>query len=182
MMYSAGAWKWLYGIFAVPHPSSPSDLRQLQGLLDSDPSLARIFARARFLVMDEADRLLEPGFGEELRPILSALPDATSGGRQTLLFSATMTKSLIKLQSASMKDAFVHTAYEGLKTAERLKEQYLFIPAKVKEVYLAHLLGQLQEHKVRSAIIFASTCKGCHLLSLVLEELGLRCASLHSGE
>ncbi len=34
---------------------------------------------------------------------------------------------------------------------------------------------------VRSAIIFCSTCKGCALLSLVLEELGLACAALHSG-
>lgn len=73
-------------------------------------------------------------------------------------------------------------AYEGLKTADKLKEEYLFIPAKVKEVYLAHLLSMLKEVKVRSAIIFASTCKGCHLLSLVLGELGLPCASLHSGE
>ncbi|KAG1669053.1 hypothetical protein FOA52_003971 [Chlamydomonas sp. UWO 241] len=120
----------------------------------------------------------------ELTTILSALP---STGRQTLLFSATMTKSLIKLQ-----------AYEGLKTAENLKEQYLFVPSKVKEVYLAHVLEQLAEHKVkevylahvleklaehkvRSAIIFTSTCKGCHLLSLILEQLGLKCAALHSG-
>ena len=94
--------------------------------MDADPSLSKAFAHARFLVMDEADRLLEPGFADELRPILSALPQSESqgsnSGRQTLLFSATMTKSLIKLQSASMKDAFVHQAYEGLKTADRLKE------------------------------------------------------------
>ena len=73
-------------------------------------------------------------------------------------------------------------AYEGLKTADKLKEEYLFIPAKVKEVYLSYLLNMLKELKVRSAIIFASTCKGCHLLSLILEELGLPCASLHSGK
>lgn len=41
-------------------------------------------------------------------------------------------------------------AYEGLKTADRLKENYLFIPEKVKEVYLAHLLGQLDGFKVRA--------------------------------
>lgn len=40
-------------------------------------------------------------------------------------------------------------AYEGLKTVgSALKEQYMFIPSKVKEVYLAHLLGQLEELKV----------------------------------
>jgi ATP-dependent RNA helicase DDX49/DBP8 len=38
--------------------------------------------------------------------------------------------------------------YDGLKTADRLKENYLFIPEKVKEVYLAHLLGKLEGFKV----------------------------------
>ena len=73
-----------------------------QGLLDADSSLAAGLARARYLVLDEADRLLEPSFEPELRAILSALPAA----RQTLLFSATMTRSLVALQSASFADAF----------------------------------------------------------------------------
>ena len=47
-------------------------------------------------------------------------------------------------------------------------------------MYLAHLLGKLDELHVRSAIIFCSTCKGCHLLSLVLERLGVAAAALHS--
>ncbi len=45
-------------------------------------------------MLDEADRLLEPSFAGELERILSALPDV----RQTLLFSATMTKPLVALQ------------------------------------------------------------------------------------
>lgn len=53
-------------------------------------------------------------------------------------------------------------------------------PAQVKEVYLAHLLGQLEDLKCRSAIIFTGTCKGCHLLSVLLEELGIAAAALHS--
>jgi ATP-dependent RNA helicase DDX49/DBP8 len=99
-------------------------------------------------------------------------------------------------------------AYEGLRTADRLDEQYVFIPQKVKDVYLHHLLlhclASLQQQqqagaappaaaaeqgsgsegfkRVRSAIIFVSTCKGCHMLSLVLRELGLPAAALHSGE
>lgn len=50
-------------------------------------------------------------------------------------------------------------AYEGLQTVAKLRQEYVFIPAKVKEVYLFHLLSQLQELSIRSAIIFASTCK-----------------------
>ncbi|MEW5314214.1 MAG: hypothetical protein WDW38_005728 [Sanguina aurantia] len=152
---------------------------RLKGLLDSDyTSVAPIFKNVKFLVLDEADRLLEPSFEEELRVILGALPEE----RQTLLFSATMTQSLIRLQHAALDDAHVFQEYEGLKTASQLREQYVFLPSKVKEVYLHHLLTHLTEAKVRSVIIFTSTCKGCHLLSLLLEELGLRCASLHSGK
>lgn len=62
------------------------------------------FSRTRFLVMDEADRLLDPSFEDDLRVVLSLLPDKD---RQTLLFSATLTNSLIKLQKATLKDAHV---------------------------------------------------------------------------
>eukprot|EP00955_Chlamydomonas_euryale_P000455 5254-Chlamydomonas_euryale.AAC.1 len=43
------------------------------------------------------------------------------------------------------------------------------------------MLERLSEFKVRSAIIFTATCKGCHQLSCVLEHLGLPCVALHSG-
>lgn len=58
-----------------------------------------------------------------------------------------------------MKDAYHFQAYSGLETVAGVNQQYLFIPAKVKEVYLYHLLQALEDHKVRSAIIFMSTCK-----------------------
>jgi len=105
---------------------------------------------------------------------------------------------------------FSPQAYEGLQTADRLTEQYVFIPHKVKDVYLHHLLTScilsLQEQQqqqqggaaaagssgssglpaglgggARSAIIFVSTCKGCRVLDQVLRELGVPAASLHSG-
>ena len=55
-------------------------------------------------------------------------------------------------------------AYSGLTTAAGLTQQYVFVPAKVKEVYLYHVLTRLQELSVRSAIIFVGTCRvrmGC---------------------
>ena len=86
------------------HTASRWSLRAAapQGLLDADGSLAAGLARTRYLVLDEADRLLEPSFEPELRAILSVLPAA----RQTLLFSATMTRSLVALQSTNFADAF----------------------------------------------------------------------------
>ena len=54
------------------------------------------------------------------------------------------------------------------------------MPAKVKEVYLYYLLSTLAEADVRSAIVFVSTCKGCNLLDVLLQELDISCVALHS--
>ena len=75
---------------------------RLRDLIQQDADLARAFGRTRFLVLDEADRLLEPSFESELAVVLRTLPEA----RQTLLFSATMTKTLIELQSQLLQDAY----------------------------------------------------------------------------
>lgn len=60
-------------------------------------------------------------------------------------------------------------AYEGLETAKTLREEYVFIPAKVRELYLAHLLETLEEHKIRRVSPSPanpphSSHDGCHTL------------------
>jgi ATP-dependent RNA helicase DDX49/DBP8 len=88
----------------------------------------------------------------------------------------------VALQTALLKDAYHFQAYEGLQTAgPNLKEEYLLVPAKVKEVYLAHVLRDLSAHSVRSAIVFSGTCRGCALLAALLEELDIPATALHSG-
>ena len=74
----------------------------LQDLLLTEPDLAAGFQHTKFLVMDEADRLLEASFEPDLRAILTKLP----AKRQTLLFSATMTRNLVALQKVVLHDAF----------------------------------------------------------------------------
>ncbi len=74
----------------------------MQDLLQSEAELAKCFGRVKFLVLDEADRLLEPSFQSELVVIAKCLPTK----RQTLLFSATMTKSLVTMQEAALQDAY----------------------------------------------------------------------------
>lgn len=68
----------------------------------TEPDLAAGFQHTQFLVMDEADRLLEASFEPDLHAILTKLP----AKRQTLLFSATMTKNLVALQKAVLHDAY----------------------------------------------------------------------------
>ncbi|OAY30166.1 DEAD-box ATP-dependent RNA helicase 36 [Manihot esculenta] len=145
-------------------------------LLEENPDIPAVFSRTKFLVLDEADRVLDVGFEEELRAVFQCLPKQ----RQTLLFSATMTSNLEMLLELSANKAYFYEAYEGFKTVDTLKQQYVFIPKNVKEVYLVHLLSKMEDMGIRSAMIFVSTCRTCHLLSLLLEELDQEAAALHS--
>lgn len=99
--------------------------------------------------------MLDVGFEEELRAVFRCLPK----NRQTLLFSATMTSELQTLLEFSHNKAYFYEAYEGFKTVESLKQQYIFIPQNVKELYLFHLLSKMGDMGIRSAIIFVSTCR-----------------------
>ncbi|KAF3666834.1 DEAD-box ATP-dependent RNA helicase 36 [Capsicum annuum] len=149
---------------------------RIKVLIEQNPDLPPVFSRTKFLVLDEADRVLDVGFEEELKAIFQCLPK----NRQTLLFSATMTSNLKTLLELSANKAYFYEAYEGFKTVESLKQQYIFIPKNVKDVYLQYILSKIKDIGVRSAIIFVSTCRICQLLGLLLEELEIDAASLHS--
>lgn len=98
---------------------------------------------------------MEVGFESEIRVVLESLPSS----RQTLLFSATMTSNLKALHDLSLDKAYFYQAYEGFKTVEALQQHYIFVPANVKDVYLMHLIGTIEEFKIRSVIIFAASCR-----------------------
>ncbi|XP_047950861.1 DEAD-box ATP-dependent RNA helicase 36 [Salvia hispanica] len=149
---------------------------RIKFLLEQNPDLPAIFSRTKFLVLDEADRVMDINFEAELRVIFQCLPKK----RQTLLFTATMSSNLQTLLELSANKTYFYAAYEGFKTVESLKQQYIFIPKNVRDVYLLHILNKMKEMGVRSAMIFVSTCRSCELLSLLLEQLDLEVAALHS--
>ncbi|CAI5729891.1 unnamed protein product [Hyaloperonospora brassicae] len=94
----------------------------------------------KFVVLDEADRLLDVSFAKDLSFIFDKLPTK----RQTLLFSATMTANLDRLeQTALSDDAFRFDATPSVKTVATLKQFYLFIPEQVKMTYLVYLMKML---------------------------------------
>ncbi|XP_070543521.1 probable ATP-dependent RNA helicase DDX49 [Ptychodera flava] len=133
--------------------------------------------KIKYLVLDEADRLLEPTFSEDLETIFDALPEK----RQTLLFSATLTDTLEKLQEVCMNKPFFWQSKAEIATVEQLDQRYVLTPAQVKDAHLVHILQTiLNEHPDHSILIFTNTCKNCQLLSVMLRELDFPCAALHS--
>lgn len=135
-------------------------------------------ARVRFLVLDEADRLLDPVYLGDLKSVLQS---CESEKRQTLMFSATMTASLTQLQEVAMgEDAFRFDARENrFATVDQLKQEYLFTPHNLKECHLVHLLKK--EFPKESVIVFVSKCETAELLVTMLNLLGMRrVIALHS--
>ncbi|XP_048651342.1 probable ATP-dependent RNA helicase DDX49 isoform X2 [Marmota marmota marmota] len=136
--------------------------------------------KIRFLVMDEADRLLEQGctdFTVDLETILAAVP----ARRQTLLFSATLTDTLKELQGLATNQPFFWEAQAPVRTVEQLDQRYLLVPEKVKDAYLVHLIQTFQdEHEDWSIIIFTNTCKTCQILCMMLRKFSFPTVALHS--
>ncbi|XP_075153015.1 putative ATP-dependent RNA helicase DDX47 [Haematobia irritans] len=126
----------------------------------------------KYLVMDEADRILNMDFEVELDKILKVLPRE----RRTFLFSATMTKKVKKLQRASLKDPVKVEVSNKFQTVEQLQQYYIFIPVKYKDVYLVHILNELAGN---SFMIFCSTCNNTVKTALMLRALGLAAIPLH---
>ncbi|GAA5862534.1 hypothetical protein JCM8547_002096 [Rhodosporidiobolus lusitaniae] len=99
--------------------------------------------RVKFLVLDEADRLLTQTFAPELSYIIDQLPKE----RQTLLFTATLTEPVLALQNKPQTPGkpkvFTHVSKEVITTPAGLTQRYIFIPSQVREVYLTYLLLNL---------------------------------------
>ncbi|KAF8812387.1 DEAD-domain-containing protein [Phlegmacium glaucopus] len=97
-------------------------------------------SRVKFLVLDEADRLLTPTFSPELSHLFSVLPK----DRQTCLFTATLTPSIENLIESEPRPGkekpFVHRMKEAIETVSTLKQSYILVPSHVRESYLYHLL------------------------------------------
>ncbi|KAF8389327.1 hypothetical protein HHK36_026021 [Tetracentron sinense] len=121
----------------------------------------------KYLVLDEADRLLNEDFEKALDEILKAIPRE----RKTYLFSATMTKKVRKLQRACLRNPVKIEAASKYSTVDTLKQQYRFVPAKYKDCYLIYILSEMSGS---TSMVFTRTCDSTQVLALVLRNLGLR--------
>lgn len=125
----------------------------------------------KYLVLDEADRLLDLDFGPLLAKILKILPKRT-----TYLFSATMSNKIESLQRACLSNPIRISASTEHKTVSTLLQSYLFIPCAHEDTYLIHTLN---ERAGQMSIIFTRTVNECQRISIMLRHLGFPAIPLH---
>jgi len=126
----------------------------------------------KFLCFDEADRLLDLDFERQINQILSVIPKE----RITFLFSATMTSKVQKLQKASLKNPVkieINTKYTTVNT---LIQNYIFIPEKYKETYLAYILNQ---YIGKTIIVFVEKVLDSIQITFILRHLGFNAISIN---
>jgi ATP-dependent RNA helicase DDX47/RRP3 len=128
----------------------------------------------KYLVMDEADRLLDLDFGPILDKILKVLPRE---GRHTYLFSATMSTKVENLQRAALNNPVrVSISSSSHQVVSTLMQKYIFLPHKHKDLYLIHLLNDAIGHPT---IIFTRTVNETQRIAILLRTLGFGAIPLH---
>lgn len=161
-----------------PHFIIATPGRLADHIINSGEDTINGLRRIKFLVLDEADRLLSNSFGKDLDRIFKVIP--STGKRQTLLFTATVTDAVRSLKDKNDK-VFIHEteSFDKFVIPSTLSLKYIFIPSYVKEAYLHQVLN-LDQYSGKVGIIFVNRTKTADLLRRMLRKLEFRVTSLHS--
>jgi len=136
-------------------------------------------SKVKYLVLDEADRLLEGGFDGQLSTILSVLP----ASRQTLLFTATSSESVLNVIKSCKNNPFLWTSSSlaTTSTVSTLDQRFLLTPPEAQDAYLVQLLLKMREENSRHfSIVFCKTCRTTELVGILLGKVGIPTSTLHS--
>ena len=144
-------------------------------LLDLVQSNGLKLSQVEFLVLDEADRMLDMGFINDIRKIVGKLPIK----RQTLFFSATMPKDIAELAEAMLRDPARVAVTPVASTVERITQRIIQVDFSAKSGVLAQLLKQ---EPVDRALIFTRTKHGADKVVKTLEKAGISANAIHGNK
>jgi ATP-dependent RNA helicase DeaD len=144
-------------------------------LIDHIKQGSIILDDVQFVVLDEADRMLDMGFIDDIKFILFYVND----DRQTCLFSATMPPEILRLAEEYMEDDVENIRLnEAEITLETIDQSYLVVDEREKFKYLCDFVKQSQNAK-QQTIVFAATKQRADRVAYKLKQEGFRAVTIH---
>jgi len=144
-------------------------------LLDLVQGNALKLNQVEFLVLDEADRMLDMGFINDIRKIVAKLP----AKRQTLFFSATMPKDIADLAEHMLRDPARVAVTPVSSTVERITQRVIQVDHTAKPAVLAELLAN---EPVNRALVFTRTKHGADKVVKGLAKAGIAAEAIHGNK
>jgi len=144
-------------------------------LLDHIEAKNCVLNQVEYVVLDEADRMLDIGFLPDLQRILSYLPKT----RTTLLFSATFSPEIKRLASSYLQDPVTIEVARSNATASTVEQHFYRVDDDDKRQTLKQIV---KERGVTQAFVFVNSKLGCARLARSLEREGLKTTALHGDK
>ncbi|PKA99905.1 ATP-dependent RNA helicase RhlE [Flavobacteriaceae bacterium MAR_2009_75] len=133
------------------------------------------FRDLEFVVLDEADQMLDMGFVHDIKKIIAQLP----AKRQSLFFSATMPQAIVQLSQKMLGDFQRVTIKPQQATAEKVEQGVYFVSKKNKPKLLVHILN---ENPSDTVLVFSRTKHGANKIVKKLSQANINSAAIHGNK
>ena len=128
-----------------------------------------------YFILDEADRMLDMGFINDIKKVLEKLPKE----RQSLFFSATMPKNIIDLSNKILKSPQKIVAHQNSTTAETIQQYIYYTNKSTKKDLLFHIL---KNKDIKQILIFSRTKHGADRIVRTLKKQNINSAAIHGDK
>jgi len=134
-----------------------------------------IYDQLEVFILDEADRMLDMGFIHDIKKIIKKLPEK----KQTVLFSATMSKEIEKIASGILRDPKKVEVTPPATTVEKIEQSVVQVDKKKKPLLLMEVI---KSREINSALVFSRTKHGCDRIVKSLAKFQVVAAAIHGNK